>query len=269
MFKQSLLALALLAAAGVPQARAQADACTTDPTTGNTFCDPTAFHVGGSAATGTSPVLLNESDSFTITEVGNHTINQPIRVFFIEPLGAALPTITGATGVGSGGAFSFGATATATATAFDQTNGLFDGPVVTISSGQDFGKAMNLSGADASVSYANFKLEYAALGLTLPTTFQLEDAVFPVGFNSDADHLTVNGSFGIGTIIAPLAIDVEVQNNGKLKFTTFDTSWTNAGFVNTLSGPPVPEPKTWAMLLIGFGMMAWMGARARRRLALY
>lgn len=246
-----------------------ANSCMTDPVTGNTFCDPTAFHVSSPNDMGTSsPVLLGDSNTFTIQEVGNHDITQPIRVYFIEPLGAALPTITSATGTGVIGgvtkAFTFGATTTATATAFDQTNGLFDGPDVTISSGQDFGKEMNLKGADASVSFANFKLIYAALGLTLPTTFQLEDAVFPVGFNSDSDSITINGSFGLGTIIAPLAVNVSVGSNGHLDITTYDTSWTNAGFVNKLS-VPVPETSTWVMLLTGFGLMAW-GAATRKRL---
>lgn len=260
-----LLTTAMLLAFGATTAYAQSVPCTVDAATGNTICDPASFHVTSPGATGQDPVLLNDSNTFTITEVGNHTINQPIRVVFIEPLGAALPDITSATGLGAGGAFSFGPTTTATQTGFDQTNGLFDGPVVTLSAGQDFGKALNLPGADASVSYTNIAAEYAALGLTLPATFQLEAAVFPVAFNSDSDFITLNGSFGLGTIIAPLAVDVELGNNGKLKITTFDTAWTNAGFVNQLSSP-VPEPSTWAMGIIGFGLMGLMGWRKRHAL---
>lgn len=269
--KRFLLASTILGAVGATQAQAQvANSCMTDPVTGNTFCDPTSFHVGSPNDMGTSePVLLGDSNTFTVTLVGNHDISQPIRIYFIEPLGAALPTITSATGFGVIGgmsqAFGFGKTPTATAVAFDQTNGLFDGPTVTLSSGQDFGKAMNLKGADASVSFANITAEYTKLGLTPPTTFQLEDAVFPVGFNSNLDSITLNGSFGLGTVIAPLAVNVSVGSNGHLDITTFDTSWTNAGFVNTLSGPPIPEPSTWVMLSLGFMFMAW-GAATRKRL---
>lgn len=254
--------LAAMLTAGATGAYAQVADCTTDPVTGNMFCDPTAFHVSSPSATGSDPVLLNDSNTFTISVVGNHTINQPIRVYFIEPLGSVLPDITSAVGLGSGGAFSVGVTGTATATAFNQTNGLFDGPTVTISSSQDFGKAMNLKGADASLSYANFKAEYTLLGLAVPTTFQVEDAVFNLGMNSNADFLTVNGAFGLGTIIAPLAVDVAVGRNGKLTVTTFDTSWTNAGLVNATGA--VPEPGTWAMLMGGFGLMALVGYRSRR-----
>ena len=260
--KRFLLAGTILSAVGATHAWAQS--CSVDPVTGNTICDPTSFHVGASGATGSDPVLLNNSTSFTITTVGNHDISQPIRVYFIEPLGAALPTITSASGLAASGSFSFGATSTVTSTAFDQTNGLFDGPTVTLTAGEDFGKQMNLPGADASVSFTNITAEYTKLGLAVPTTFQLEDAMFPVAFNSDSDFITLKGNFGIGTVIAPLAVNVEVQSNGKLKITTFDTSWTNAGFVNKL-GAPVPEPRTWVMLGLGFMFMAW-GAATRKRL---
>lgn len=270
--KNTVVAAALLMSAAGAQAQV-AGGCMTDPTTGNTFCDPTSFHVGSPNDMGTSePVLLGDSNTFTVTLVGNHDISQPIRIYFIEPLGAALPTITSATGFGVIGgvpsAFGFGVTPTATATAFDQTNGLFDGPTVTLTSGEDFGKQMNLKGADASVSFANITAEYTKLGLTVPTTFQLEDAVFPVGFNSNLDSITLNGSFGLGTVIAPLAVNVSVGSNGHLDITTFDTSWTNAGFVNTLSGPPVPEASTWVLLLTGFGLMGLAGwTKARGKLS--
>ncbi|HEV8503737.1 MAG TPA: PEP-CTERM sorting domain-containing protein [Casimicrobiaceae bacterium] len=259
----NLLTKLILAALWLtPMAAKAQTACATDPATGTTICDPTSFHVTSPTATGSDPVLLNDADTFTITEVGNHSIDDPIRVYFIQPLGAVLPTITGATGIGPLGAFTIGPTLTATAQKFDAANGLFDGVNVTIASGQDFGKQIGLG--DASVSFANFAAEYAALGLALPTTFQVEDALFNVpggGFDSDADFLTVNGSFSKGTIIAPLAVDLSIGRNGKLNVTAFDTSWTNAAIVNTLAGPPVPEPRTWMMMLVGFGLLGLMGRR--------
>jgi hypothetical protein len=258
--KKLLLAAALCAL--VAPAYAQT-ACTTDAS-GNTICDPTSFHVTSGTATGSDPVLLNDANTFTITEVGNHSINDPIRVFFIDPLGTALPTITGATGVGPLGSFTLGPTSVFTAQAFDSTNGLFDGPVVTLAAGQKFGDQIGLG--DNSVSFANIKTEYDLLGLTVPTTFQIEEATFNVpggGFNSDLDSLTVNGAFSIGTIIAPLAVDITLKNNGKLDITAFDTSWTNAGFVNTTSIPGTPEPSTWAMLIAGFGLLGLVGWKKR------
>jgi hypothetical protein len=259
-----LLAATLLAASG---SGALAQMCQTDAA-GNTICDPTAFHVTSSTATGSEPVLLNDSNTFTIDLVGNHTIDQPLHILFIEAPGTAL-SITSATGVEAGGVpFSFGATATAAQQAFNLTDGLFDGPDVTISTGQDLAKQINLAGGDTSISYANFMTAFAANGLSLPTTFDVFDATFPVGFDSNADFITLNGSFGLGTIIAPLALDVTTGSNGKLDVTVFDTSWTNAGVVNQLSST-VPEPRTWAMMLLGFAFLALVGRRARARLALY
>jgi hypothetical protein len=260
--RAALLAGALMLASGP----AFAQMCSTDPTSGDTFCDPTAFHVSSGTATGSDPVLLNDSNTFTITEVGNHTINQPLHILFIEAPGTAL-SISGASGIGAGGVpFSFGATATGTQLAFDTTNRLFDGPQVTISSGQDLGKQINLPGGDTSLSYANFMAAFAANGLPLPTTFDVFDAVFPVGFDSDADKITLTGNFGLGTIIAPFALDITQQSNGKFKVDVFDTSWTNAGVVNQLSSP-VPEPRTWVMMLLGFAGLAYAARRgiARQR----
>ena len=68
--------------------------------------------------------------------------------------------------------------------------------------------------------------------LTLPSTFEVLSALFPVGFDSNADFITVTGKFAQGTIVAPLSLNIEPQGGGKFKVTPFDTSWTNAGFVN-------------------------------------
>jgi PEP-CTERM motif len=49
------------------------------------------------------------------------------------------------------------------------------------------------------------------------------------------------------------------------------TSYTEAlEFAPVSVGPPaVPEPKTWVMALVGFGLMALLAKRAKTRLALY
>jgi hypothetical protein len=259
--KKLLLAAALTLVAGVSPALAQM--CSTDAA-GNTICDPTAFHVTSSTATGSDPVLLNDSNTFTIDLVGNHTINQPLHILFIEAPGTPL-SITSASGVEAGGtAFSFGATATSAQRAFDLTNGLFDGPDVTISTGQDLAKQINLNGGDTSLSYANFLTAFAANHLTLPTTFDVFDAVFPVSFDSNADFITLNGNFGLGTIIAPLALDITTGSNGKLDVTVFDTSWTNAGVVNQLS-TAVPEAPTWVMFFLGFIGISYAARRGLNR----
>lgn len=41
------------------------------------------------------------------------------------------------------------------------------------------------------------------------------------------------------------------------------------GFNQAMQSTPIPEPRTWAMLLLGFGLMALAGRRAKKRLAAY
>jgi hypothetical protein len=46
-----------------------------------------------------------------------------------------------------------------------------------------------------------------------------------------------------------------------------DTSWTNTAFVNIQPDGPVaavPEPSTWAMLLLGFAGIGYAGLRRSR-----
>ena len=84
--------------------------------------------------------------------------------------------------------------------------------------------------------------------------------MLPVGFSGNTDFVTVDGSFSLGTLIAPFAEDVVVQANGKIKTTVYDTSWTNTGAVNDA----VPEPSIWAMMLLGFADLGFAGYRKAR-----
>jgi hypothetical protein len=262
---KKLLLAGVISAFALP---AYAQTCTTDPTSGNTICDPSTLHVSSPTASGSDPVLLNEGTTFTVTEVGNKTINDPIRVFFLSPLGSALPTISAFSGVSAGGAFNIvgNVPIDIAPLTFDATNGLFDGPLLgTLTAGQDFGKQLGIGGG--SVSFTNFLLAYAADNLLAPNAFQIDEAIFNVpggGFNSDADFLTVTGNFGIGTIIAPVAVDVSINpHNGKLDITTYDSPWTETAFVNATVTPGVPEPSTWAMLVAGFGLLGLVGWKKR------
>ena len=68
------------------------------------------------------------------------------------------------------------------------------------------------------------------------------------------DFIKVLGSFAEGTFIAPLSGE------------GVDTSFTNTGLItgdlviNPVIGG-VPEPSTWALGLIGFGVLGFMGWR--------
>ena len=69
----------------------------------------------------------------------------------------------------------------------------------------------------------------------------------------DADNVSVFWLFDFGT---------EGAN-----FVTLDdpTGWSNATLYTTGDPPPVPEPATWAMMLLGFGAAGTALRRSRRR----
>jgi hypothetical protein len=268
--KRVLLATTILVCFGATSAWAgQVPTTCTDNGT-SLICDPTAFHVSAPGATGTDPVLLNNSTKFTITEVGNHDISSPVNVLFLEPAGSNTASITGVTGQMASlvtladplGKFSFGATSVAALGAFDTLTNAFDGPAVTISATQDLVKQIGFNGGAASISFENIKAEYQALGLTVPTTFDVFDALVPVNFTTDTDFLTVNGSFLKGTVISAIALNIDTSGN-KPKIDVYDNSWTNAGFVNQL-GAPVPLPGALPLFVGGLAGLGVLG-RWRRR----
>jgi hypothetical protein len=69
----------------------------------------------------------------------------------------------------------------------------------------------------------------------------------------DADNVSVFWLFDFG---------IEGAN-----FVTLDdpTGWSNATLYTTGDPPPVPEPATWAMMLLGFGAAGTAMRRSRRR----
>ena len=110
------------------------------------------------------------------------------------------------------------------------------------------------------VNVSNIDTAYATAGLarfrppltstTSPSTTRL---------SAQGDFEEFKGVFGQGSIIVPLGFVDGAAS--------FDTSWTNAGFVNgsdVVINPTAgaPEPATWLMLGIGF---ASFGAFYRRR----
>jgi PEP-CTERM motif len=72
----------------------------------------------------------------------------------------------------------------------------------------------------------------------------------------------VKGTFQLGTLVIPLG-DYRTSTTKKgvtaITDSFLDTSWTNTAFVNVRPDGPVtgvPEPSTWAMLLLGFAVLA-------------
>ena len=85
------------------------------------------------------------------------------------------------------------------------------------------------------------------------------------------DFYQINGIFPAGTIIAPYAQNLREQGQN-ISITIFDTSWTNAGLINggqcvdctPTPTAAVPEPSTWAMMILGFAGVGFMAYRRKQ-----
>jgi hypothetical protein len=114
---------------------------------------------------------------------------------------------------------------------------------------------------DNSVNFSNLDPnEKQLFGGVAPNGYDFYSVSVAQGF-SDKAYIQVNGSFALGTFIIPVA------TTGKM---VYDTSWTNTGLItggvmiNPTGG--VPEPSTWVMGVLGFGIL---GAFARQRSKLH
>jgi hypothetical protein len=223
---------------------AMAQSCTTIGT--QTFCDPASFHITDSSATGTDPVLLNEATTFNVDDVDNGaTINKPLTIFFAVPTAdMTSPSVT----------------------KFDFDGGAFTTTGITISSlgvwnPQTVGDLYTFVGCtacDNSINTSNVDTAEAALGFGMTPEFNVYSLTIQQAFGGNTDFETIDGLFPLGTLIAPLASDVETN-----KTTFYDTAWTNTGEVNLLAAPAAPEPSTWVMLIAGFGLIGLLGWRKR------
>ena len=248
MIRKFLLTTALAAIGFAAPAAAQQ--CSTVGT--QTFCDPTSFHVTDSAATGSDPVLLNEATTFNIDDIDNGaTIDKPLTIYFAVPnetVSEGAPSVT-SDSFDSGTPNTTGLSLTNLGTWNPATNDLYT--------------FVGCAKCDNSINQGNVDPAEVALGLGTgtagaSTTFTVYSLTVQQGFGGNTDFETVNGLFPLGTLIAPLAVDVVGS-----KSTFYDTSWTNTGDVNTTAVVAVPEASTWAMTGIGFAFLGVVGLRRK------
>jgi hypothetical protein len=184
-------------------------------------------------------MLLNEDTTFNVDDNSGAAIDS-LTIYFAVPVGEAAPVVT----------------------KFDFDNGPFTNFVGSLSnehvwtpgdgSGQDLYSFVGCTGCNASINAHNVDLAENSVGVSGTPKFNVYNLVIDQGFASNADFETVDGLFSKGTIVAPFSL-----TGGK----DFDTSWTNAGFVNVTSTSTVPESSTWAMLALGFAGLGFVGFR--------
>lgn len=200
----------------------------------------------------TDPAFLSSGTQFFVDNTSGQSAAGPTTLYFLTPNETA-PTISSVTltAVSQGGVV--GAT---TAVAF---GAVVDTGLEFNASSADLYALVGHPAGDNSINWANVSGAFTTQFGGVPTAFDVYSVTLTTGITGK-DYLTVNGTFEAGTVIAPyIAPDLY-------------TSWTNTGV--TTDGPcpdctpthqsAVPEPSTWAMMMLGFAGVGFMAYRRKR-----
>lgn len=107
---------------------------------------------------------------------------------------------------------------------------------------------------------------------TTPEGFNLASATISsvftgAGTNIDFSSVTLNGveffTNSMGTVEFRTLLNQALTPGGSNNITVSGTSGGNASFAGALSFAAVPEPGTWAMMLLGFGAVGFSMRRRR------
>jgi hypothetical protein len=208
----------------------------------------TTLHVstsGTADAASQDPALISSNSQFFVRNVSNgQDSSSPTVLYFLRPDGSVAPTISGVELNGT--------------TAVGVTGPTDTGLNFTAASG-DFYTFIGLPSGNNSINFSNITTAFATNFGVTPTSFDVYQANVDAGFTGQS-FLEVNGSFPAGTVIVPFG-------TGGLF-----TSWTNTGLDTGGDcigcGPGtqiggVPEPSTWAMMILGFAGVGFMAYRRK------
>ena len=209
----------------------------------------TVLHVstsGTADASSQDPALISSNTQFFVRNVSNGHSSSLTDLYFLRPDGSVAPTISSVELNGT------------TAVAFTQPTNL---NLDFNASSSDFYTFIGLSGGNNSISFGNISSAFDTNFGGHPTSFDVYRATVDAGFTGQS-FFEVNGSFPAGTVIVPFG-------PGGLF-----TSWTNAGLDTGGQcigcGPGtqiggIPEPSTWAMMILGFAGVGFMAYRRRNQ----
>jgi hypothetical protein len=213
----------------------------------------TTLHVstsGTADAASQDPALILSNNQFFVRNVSNgQNSSAPTVLYLLRPDGSVAPTI---------GSVELNGT---TAVGFTQPVNL---NLDFNASSSDFYTFIGLTSGNNSISFANISTAFDTNFGGHPTSFDVYQATINAGFNGQS-FFEVNGSFPAGTVIVPFG-------TGGLF-----TSWTNTGLDTGGQcigcGPGtqiggVPEPSTWAMIILGFAGVGFMAYRRKSKPAL-
>lgn len=219
----------------------------------------TVLHISNSGTADNptqDPAFLSSNTQFFVDNVSGQSAAGPTTLYFLRPDVLSAPSISSVTLTAVANNGTIGATTAVTFGPVTDTGLNFNA-----SSGDLYTLVGHPSGNN-SINWSNVSAAFTAQYGGVPTEFDVYAVQLNTGITGQ-DFLTVNGSFGPGTIIAPfIAPDLF-------------TSWTNTGFTTGFcpdcgpgqAGPPgaVPEPATWAMMFLGFAGVGFMGYRRKRK----
>jgi PEP-CTERM motif len=183
------------------------------------------------------PAFLSSNTQFFVDNVSNgQTSTGPTDLFFLRPAGSAAPTIS--------------------SVLFDGTTAVsFSVPTLLNltfnSSSHDLYTLVGLGAGNNSINWSNVSAAFISQFGGVPASFNVYESIVQTGFGGN-DFIQVNGSFPAGTVIVPFSAP------------DLFTSWTNTGVTTGDPTPAVPEPSTWAMMLLGFAGVGLFAMRKRR-----